>query len=287
MSQLSIQNPLSAGDELLAALRQYARDRATTASPEDSADVEMAILQLQKLAAIGELATDIAHDFGNLTTVMLGYTDLLLAAAEDGQPPDREYLEELRRAAERASTLTTRLLVYSRRPTDDAVPLDLGQTASGLTPMLRRLLGSRARLVVHADPSAGTVLADVQQIEQLVINLVLNSRDAVTLGGQVELAIEPVRLERPLAHALGTAPPGDYVRLRVHDDGHGMGPETLERLFRPFLTGKEGGAGLGLTIAARVIHKANAAVTVESAIGAGTTVDVYFPRWSGMGQQLE
>src|SRR5581483_3171496 len=180
-------------------------------------------------------------------------------------------------AAERASALTTRLLGYSRRSSDEPVPLDLGLLVDGLTAMLGRLLGSAARLVVTTDPAARTVMADAAQVEQAVINLVLNARDAVAVGGRVEVAVEPARLDRPLVHPLGTAQPGDYARLRVRDDGCGMGPETLARLFRPFVTATGRGTGLGLTVVARVARRANAAVTVASAPGAGTTVDLYFP----------
>ena len=269
--------PAVGGDELFVALRRYARDLAPSAGPDHAADVELALIQLQKLATIGELAVDIAHDFGNLMTVMLGYSELLLTAAQEGQPPEPEYLIELRRAAERASGLTTRLLGYSRRPADTAAPIDLGQLVDGLAPVLGRLAGSKARLVVRTDPAAGAVMADGNQIEQLVINLVLNARDAVSVGGLVEVAVEPVRLHEGLTHAWGTVPAGDYIRLRVRDNGCGMGPEIVGRIFLPFLTTK-GGVGLGLTVVSRVARKANAAVVVDSTPGAGTTFDLYFRR---------
>jgi two-component system cell cycle sensor histidine kinase/response regulator CckA len=268
--------PTAGGDELVAALRRYARDLAPSAGPDNAADVELSLIQLQKLATVGELAVDIAHEFGNLMTVMLGYSELLLTAAQEGQPPEPEYLVELRRAAERASALTTRLLGYSRRPADAAAPVDLGQIVHGLAPVLGRLVGSGARLVVRTDPAAGAVVAEGNQIEQLVINLVLNARDAIAVGGQIEVAVEPVGLRERLTHAWGTVPAGDYLRLRVRDDGCGMEPEIVGRIFLPFLTTK-GGVGLGLTVVSRVARKANAAVVVDTAAGAGTTFDLYFP----------
>jgi two-component system cell cycle sensor histidine kinase/response regulator CckA len=278
--------PTAAGDDLIAALGRYARDHAQTFGAEDGADVELALMQLQKLATIGRIAADVAHEFGNLMTVILGYSELLLGAAEHGQMPERDQCAELRRAAERASGLTSRLLSYSRRSTDEPAPLDLGLVVGGLTPMLGRLLGAGAVLAVKTDPVAGAVMADVKQIEQLVMNLVINARDAIAAGGRVEVAVEPARLTEPLDHALGTAPVGDYVRLRVRDDGRGMGPETLAQLFRPFVTTMGRGAGLGLTIVARLARKADAAVVVTSAPGAGTTVDLYLPRLSAAGNGL-
>jgi two-component system cell cycle sensor histidine kinase/response regulator CckA len=270
MSPLSHRrSPAQAG--LFDALRRYAGEVGT-------AEAEAALLHLQKLATLGELAAEVAHHFGNLTTVMLGYSELLFAAADHGRPPDHEHLAELRRAAERASELTARLIAYSHRSSDDPGPLDLAAMVGGMTPMVARLLGSAARLAVTADAAAGTIEADARQVEQVVINLVLNARDAIAVSGRVQVSVEPVELPARLPHVLGTAPPGDYVRLRVQDDGCGMGPETLRQLFCPFFTTKVSGTGLGLTVVARVADKAGAAVLVDSVVGRGTTIDVLFPR---------
>jgi two-component system cell cycle sensor histidine kinase/response regulator CckA len=266
--------PATATAELFDALRRYAQDSTDPAAT----DAEAALLHLQRFATLGRLAAEVARDFGNLTTVMLGYCELLSAAAERGRPPNREYLCELRRAAERASGLTSRLIAYSRPVDDDPAPLDLAAAVGGLSPLLARLLGSAIRLVVAADSAAGTVLADRRQVEQVVINLLLNARDAITGSGGVVIAVDPVRLAEPRTHVLGTAPAGDYVRLRVADDGRGMGPETLAQLFRPFFTTKDGGIGLGLTVVGRVAQRAAAAVLVDSAVRRGTIVDVLFPR---------
>jgi two-component system cell cycle sensor histidine kinase/response regulator CckA len=271
---------LADGDELIAALQRHARDRTSGAADEDVARIELSLLHLQKLATVGQLAADVAHDFGNLMTVMLGYSELLLTAAENGDPLEREHLAELRHAAERASALTTRLLGYSRRTADAPGPQNLSVLVNGMAAMLGRLVGSGGRLAIMTEPTAGPVIADGKQIEQLLINLVLNSRDAIAAGGQVDLTVAPVRLTAPLKHALGTAPAGNYVRIRVHDNGCGMDPDTMAQLFRPFFTTKSGGAGLGLTIVSRVAHRTNAAVIVDSVVGQGTTVDLYFPRLS-------
>jgi signal transduction histidine kinase len=271
---------------LFAALRQFARDHAPTTGPEAPAGVELSLLQLQKLATLGKVATEIAHDFGNLMTVMLGYSELLLSAVEDGQQPDRQHLVELRRAADRASALTTRLLGYSLPSADEPTALNLGLLVEGLVPILGRLLGSGAGLEVRTVRGAGAVMADAKQVEQVTLNLVLNARDA--RASRVDLSVEPVHLDRPLPIAVlrsvkgpGPVPAGDYVRLRVRDNGRGMSPETIGRLFKPFFTTRCGGTGLGLAVVARVVRKASAAVVVESAPGAGTTFDVYFPQIAG------
>lgn len=269
---------ISASDELFDALRLYSRNLGSHANSLPESDLEFSLLQLQKLATLGQLASEIAHDFGNLMTIMLGYSELMMAAVEDGQRPDCEHLAELRRAAERASTMTTRLLGYCRKSPDEPILLDLSLTVSGLATMLGRLLGSSARLHLSADPSAGNIAADTKQIEQLVTNLVLNARDAITIGGQIEIDVARVHLESPLVHALGISPAGDYVRLRVRDLGCGMNSEAIAQLFRPFYTTKKSGTGLGLAIVARIARHCDAAITIETAPGAGTTFDVYFPR---------
>jgi two-component system cell cycle sensor histidine kinase/response regulator CckA len=274
--------PHAHGDDLIDALRRYARDRGP--ADADGSDPELSLMELQKLATLGRMATDVVHDFGNLITVMLGYSDLLLAAAEHGVAPGPEYLCELRRAAERASALTSRLIGFSRPSADELTPLDLSHLVRGLSAVLGRLIGAAGRLVFTTDPAAGAVMADARQVEQAVINLVLNARDAIGVGGRVEVVVELVRLAQPLSYddairgGPGVVPGGGYVRLRVRDDGCGMDADTIGRLFRPFFTTKADGAGLGLTIVARVAYKAGAAVVVDSARGAGTTVDLYFPR---------
>ena len=249
-----------------------ARERVPVPGTDEAADVELSLLQLQKSATLGQMATEVAHDFGNLMTVVLGYSEMMIAAVEHGDAPEPKHLAELRLAAEQASALTARLIGYSRRSTDDAVPLDLGLLVTGMSSMLARLLGSGANLAVHTDPAAGAIIADAKLIEQLVINLLLNARDAIVGGGRVVVSVDPATLDAPLTHSLGTARAGAYVRLRIRDDGRGMGPDAVAQLFRPFFTTKGHGAGLGMTVIARVARKTNAAVVVNSAPGEGTSV---------------
>jgi two-component system cell cycle sensor histidine kinase/response regulator CckA len=268
--------PHPTGEELLDALRMFLHERAA-AGRAGAPDAEQVLFRLQKLVTLGQLASEVAHDFGNLTTVMLGYSQLLLATAPPNRP-ESEYLAELCRAAERASALTAQFLGYSRLPGDSFGPTDLGHLVANLTAMLERLLGPRVRLTVSAPTGAGMVLADARQVEQAVINLVLNARDALPVEGHVEVAVEPMRLTEPLAAVLGHAPPGEYVRLQVSDDGCGLTAEAKSQLFRPFFTTKTRGTGLGLVIVARAARQCGAAVTVHSAPGRGTTFDLHFPR---------
>jgi signal transduction histidine kinase len=275
--------PPAAGEDLFAALRQVARDRAALAGPETAAGLELSLLQLQKLASLGKVTTVIAHDLGNLMTLLLGYSELLLSAVEQGQTPEREHLVELRRAAERASVMTTRLLGYSLPSADEPTALNLGLLIEGLVPMLGRLLGADASLEVRTVRETAAVMADARQVEQMALNLVLNARDA--RAGRVELTVEPVTVETPLPIAVlrpvkgpGPVPSGQYIRLRVRDNGGGMTAETLGRLFRPFFTTRTGGTGLGLAVVARVVRRANATVVIDSTPGGGTAVDIYFPQ---------
>lgn len=263
--------PHAIGDDLVADLQRHVQ-----ACSGERTDADAAFQQLQRLATIGRLATEVAQEFGNLMTVILGYSELMLTAAEQGQWPEHEQLAELRRAAGRASELTSRLLGYSRHSADDPAPLDLSRLLGNLSPLLVRLLGCTAHLAVRADPAAGMVLADAPSVEQLLINLLLNARDAS--ANNVAVTVTPVRLAAAIPHALGTAAAGDYVRLRVREDGGGLEAGETTRLFRPPITTKANGAGLGLTIVARVARRSNAAVLIESSPGRGTTVDLLFPR---------
>src|SRR5262249_30959411 len=201
-------DPPPAGEDPLGALRHYCRDRNPRGP--SAADLERALLHLHKQVTLGQVAAEMAHDFGNLMTVMLGYSELLLTGFGPDRP-ERAYVAELHRAAEQASALTAQLLRFSRQSREPSGPLDLGEVVRGLTGMFALLLGPSARLIVRAAAGRGLILADASQVEQAVVNLVLNARDALAANGRIEVAVETVRLDRPLDHALGTAPAGDYV----------------------------------------------------------------------------
>jgi signal transduction histidine kinase len=258
-------------------VRPYLRASENGAPPPADADVERALLRIQRLETLGRLTSEIAHDFSNLMTVVLGYGELL----ESLSPPDlpgRTYLEQMRGAADRASELTRQLLDFCRLTSEPRTgPVDLVAVVTTAGDMLSRLLQRTILLDIGAAPAAH-VQADARDVEQLVVNLTLNACDATSSRGRVEVGVGPVRLDASPPHAVGAVLPGDYVRLRVRDTGCGMDDATRGRLFKPFFTTKPYGTGLGLAVVARIVRLNRAAMTVQTDPSSGTTFDVYFPR---------
>jgi signal transduction histidine kinase len=264
---------------LLTALRKFYRDSVAPDDPS-AADAEMAFFQLQKLVTLGQLATEIAHDFGNLTTVMLGYCELLLATT-DPVRPERVYMAELHRAAERASALTTQLLSFSRQTSATPAPTDLAAVIQGIKSLLTRVVGQQIQLTIATKETPRPAMADPRLVEQVMVNLALNARDALPSGGHVEVTVEPVRLTASVPTAVGQVSSGEYVRVSINDDGCGMSADTYAQLFRPFFTTKPRRTGLGLTIVARIARQCGAAIEVQSAPNRGTTLSLYFPVLAG------
>ncbi|HET8645752.1 MAG TPA: ATP-binding protein, partial [Vicinamibacteria bacterium] len=232
--------------------------------------------QAQKMEAIGRLAGGVAHDFNNLLGVILGYSELL---RRDLHPGGREEqrLREIVKAANRAAGLTRQLLAFSRKQVLDARVLDLGTVVGDMEGMLSRLIREDIRLQVRCDPAPWTVKADRGQIEQVLMNLAVNSRDAMPHGGSLSIEVANVDTGRACA-AAGLAP-GRYVRLSVADTGCGMDPATLSHVFEPFFTTKPTGEGTGLGLATvyGIVKQSGGAVTVDSAPGRGSTFAVYLP----------
>jgi len=229
--------------------------------------LEAQLRQSQRLESVGQLAGGIAHDFNNFLSVIRGYARFII----DGLPADsplRKDADEVARAADRASKLTNQLLVFSRRDVVQSRVIDLGEVLRDITSLLRRTLSEDVDLSVSIEDGLFAVEADPSQIEQVLVNLVVNARDAMPDGGR--LAVE-------LAND-GT--PGDpHVRLTVRDSGHGMGPEVLERAFEPFFSTKPKGQGTGLGLATvyGIVTQAGGSVDIASQPGEGTTVSVLFP----------
>jgi PAS domain S-box-containing protein len=240
--------------------------------------LEFQLLQAQKMEAIGRLAGGVAHDFNNLLTVITGYTQWIL----DELPPDhrlRQAATETLLAADRASALTNQLLAFSRSQVYQPEPVDLNMIVARLDRMLRRIIGEDIELTVSMAPRLGRVRADAGQLEQVLLNLVVNARDAMPAGGRllVETADVDVR-ESDVAEA--GCPPGQYVMILVADTGCGMDAKTKERIFEPFFTTKEKGKGTGLGLATvyGILSQNNGYVTVESEPGQGSVFRVYLPR---------
>lgn len=251
--------------------------RALSARPARR-ELETQLRHAQRMEVVGRLATGIAHDFNNLLTTMLGYIELLAEQLSDRDPRRRE-LGEIRRAADRASSLTGQLLAFSRREPALPAATDVNVVIGGLREMLRRLIGEHIALFVLAGDDTGSVLADAGHLEQVVMNLVVNARDAMPRGGLLTIETSRVDLDDAAARTRGGSP-GSYARLSVSDDGTGMTAEVKARLFEPFFTTKEAGrgTGLGLAIVHTIVQQYGGFITVASELGRGTTCEVFFPR---------
>jgi PAS domain S-box-containing protein len=240
--------------------------------------LEEQLRQVQKLDAIGRLAGGIAHDFNNLLTVIIGYSDALDTTLA-GNDAAREDLAEVKKAAERAAVLTRQLLALSRRQMLQPRTVDVNAIVVSTDRMLRRIIGEDVRLRTVLDRELGTVRADPGQLEQVLLNLAVNAREAMPNGGTLTIATANVELG---AHALplrAPLPAGEYVRLSVSDTGVGMTAETMEHLFEPFFTTKGArGTGLGLATAYGIIKQSGGEIAVSSEPGRGAAFDVYLPR---------
>jgi two-component system cell cycle sensor histidine kinase/response regulator CckA len=242
-------------------------------------DLEAQLNQAQKMEAIGRLAGGVAHDFNNLTTAILGYSELMLRrlGAED---PLRRHVAEVTRAAERAAALTRQLLAFSRKQLLQPRVLDLAEVLEHSRGLLERLIGEDVELVTRAEAGVGRVRADPVQLDQVILNLAVNARDAMPRGGRLVLEASNSDLDEDYAHGHVTVRPGRYVMLAVSDTGHGMDKETQERIFEPFFTTKEKGkgTGLGLSTVYGIVQQSGGYVWVYSEVGRGTTFKIYLPR---------
>jgi two-component system, cell cycle sensor histidine kinase and response regulator CckA len=257
------------GDGEVVGVTSIARDRTESDRLEDE------LRQAQKMEAVGRLATGIAHDFNNLITVLLGYSDELIEEAAPNTTIHSAAIE-VRRAADRASALTQQLLAFSRRQTSVAESVDLNQVIAHMEDLIRRLIGPEIRLEFSLQPDLATISADSQQIGQVLINLIVNARDAMPNGGRLMIETANVDLGDEIVDAI----PGPHVALTVSDAGLGMSREVRERLFEPFFTTKESGSGtgLGLSMAHAIVRQTGGHIIVDSNPGEGSVFTVYFPQ---------
>jgi two-component system cell cycle sensor histidine kinase/response regulator CckA len=258
------------GDPAIAAVVVNARDVTEQVRTEEM------LFQSQKLDSIGRLAGGIAHDFNNLLTVILCSAASEGEALDAGRPVEREDIEQIRQAGERARELTRHLLAFARRQVIAPTSVDLGAMLARTEPLLRRLLGETTRLETSTAPGLWPVRCDPAQVEQVLLNLAVNARDAMPAGGTLEIAVANVP-GGPGGADLGTV---DQVRLRVRDSGSGMSREVKDHLFEPFFTTKPSGHGTGLGLATvyGIVRQAGGHVRVESDPGTGTTFEVLLPR---------
>jgi len=238
--------------------------------------------QAQKMEAVGRLAGGVAHDFNNLLSVILSYSELV----QDGlahNDPLRADLGEIHEAATRASALTRQLLLFSRQQIVEPRVIDLGDVVSGLNKMLHRMVGEDVDVTVVAPEHHARVNADPNLMEQVLLNLVVNARDAMPKGGKLTIQIENVKLDDGYAARHLGVIPGRYVRLAVKDTGVGIPAEIQSRIFEPFFTTKDKGkgTGLGLSTVFGIVQQSGGHIAVDSEVGRGTTFNVYLPRVDG------
>ncbi len=241
---------------------------------DDRRKLEDQLRQAQKMEAIGQLAGGVAHDFNNILSVILSYTSLVLEELTPGDPL-REDISEVRRAGERATDLTRQLLAFSRKQILQPRVLDIHEVIAGMSRMLNRLLGEDVELAISVAPGAGNILADPSQVEQIVLNIAVNARDAMPRGGKLTIAVAGAPLDPVPAGALPS-----HVVVVITDTGIGMDAETRDRIFEPFFTTKEKGAGTGLGLATvfGIVKQSGGHIVVESSPGNGATFRIYFPR---------
>jgi PAS domain S-box-containing protein len=261
---------------LAACLRDVsARRRAEEALRES----EVRLGQSRKMESVGRLAGGIAHDFNNLLTAIIGYSDLVLQELDPGHATRRD-VEEILRAAERAAGLTRQLLAFSRRQVLQPERVDLNAIVADIDRMLRRLIGEDIELVSQLSGELEPILADPGQIEQVIVNLVVNARDAMPRGGRLALETANFSCSVPLRVESGLLAPGSYVVLRVTDTGTGMDEATRSQIFEPFFTTKRdaGGTGLGLASVYGIISQSRGQIDVTSRLGEGTCFTIYLPK---------
>ena len=240
--------------------------------------LEAQFVQSQKMQAIGQLAGGVAHDFNNLLTAISGHCDLLLLRHDQG---DADYgdLIQIHQNANRAASLVGQLLAFSRKQNLMPEIIDLRDALADLTHLLNRLVGEKVQLTLTQDPALRCIRADKRQLEQVIMNLVVNARDAMPDGGDIRLETGNVTFEVPLERDRATVPPGAYVAVRVIDEGCGIAPEKLTKIFEPFYTTKRPGegTGLGLSTAYGIVKQTGGFIFVDSTPGQGTIFTLYFP----------
>lgn len=248
--------------------------------------LEQQFVQSQKMQAIGELAGGVAHDFNNLLTAITGHCDLLMLRHDQGDP-DYADLVQINQNANRAASLVGQLLAFSRKQTLEPEIIDLRDTMGELTHLLNRLVGEKITLTLSHDPALLPIRADRRQLDQVLMNLVVNARDAMPDGGEIRVETRVVHLMEPLQWDRAVVPPGRYVTLRVRDQGHGIPPDKLNRIFEPFFTTKRTGegTGLGLSMAYGIVKQSGGYIFVDSLVGIGTTFTIYCPAYDAEAEE--
>ncbi|MEW5803617.1 MAG: PAS domain S-box protein [bacterium] len=267
----------------------YGRDiTAYKLAEEEKAKIQDQLLQSQKMEAIGILAGGVAHDFNNLLTTILGYTTLALMHIPDSDPASRD-LHQVRKSADRAVNLTRQLLLFSRKQLMEPIIVDLNRIIDDLLKMLYCLIGEDITIITEPEFQLWPIMADEGTIEQVIMNLVVNARDAMPKGGKLTIKTENVTLDEEYAKTIFEARAGHFVRLSVADTGNGMDAKTIEQIFEPFFTtkGVGKGSGLGLSVAYGIVKQHEGWINVYSDPGKGSVFKIYLPALSAKAKKKE
>ena len=268
---------------LVPSVRRVVRERQARVARKQAEEAllqsETQLRQLQKLEAIGRLAGGLAHDFNNLLTVIMGHSQVLLSEM-GADHPLRNRVEEMQKAGDRARVLIRQLLAFSRKQPSGAKVQSLNATLSNVETMLERLIGADIQLTLKPSVDDLRIKADPALVEQIVMNLVVNARDAMPTGGKLTIETASAELNHQPRYRVNPIPPGEYVRLSVSDTGFGISSEVQEHIFKPFFTTKEEGkgTGLGLSTVYGIVTESGGGLDVISEGGVGTRFDVYLPR---------
>lgn len=268
------------GDEVAHATRAFDRMRKSLQDNEAQKEqLENQLRQSQKMEALGRLAGGVAHDFNNLLTVIKGHSELIVDRVTSGDPVSTSG-EQIRKAADRAAALTRQMLAFSRKQALQPKVLDVNALVDDISKLLKRLMPEDIELIFRSDESLGRVKADAGQLEQVLMNLAVNARDAMPRGGKLTIETANLTVTPEFARARPPLEPGDYVKLAVIDTGTGMSAETKAHIFEPFFTTKDPGkgTGLGLATAYGVVKQTGGFLWVDTELGAGSTFEVYLPR---------
>lgn len=257
---------------------QHERD-ARRKAEEALLQYQLQLRHIQKLEAVGRLAGGLAHDFNNLLTVILGHSQVLLTEIDEAHPL-RPQIQEMHKAGERARVLIRQLLTFSRKRPSEAKIISFNSLLDDFESMLHRVIGEDIQLTVRLCQDDLRIKADPALVEQVVMNLVVNARDAMPKGGRLTLDLQSAHLDRAPVYCDRDLSPGEYVKLTVSDTGCGMSPEVQAQMFKPFFTTKdeEKGTGLGLSTVFDVVTQHSGGLDVTTMMGEGTCIDVYFPR---------
>ena len=273
-------SPIRARDGKITGVSSIARDITERRRLEEE------LLQSQKMDAVGRLAGGIAHDFNNILTVIVGYSDLLISQITEAQP-QHKHLVQIRKAADFAAALTGQLLAFSRRQSLNPRIFTLNDTVRDLQKILQRVIGEDIRIVTDLRATFGRIKADPAQIEQVLLNLCVNSRDAMPRGGCIHISTEDSTYALDDPDAETSMPAGEYVKLTISDTGSGIPPEALKHVFEPFFTTKDKGhgTGLGLSTCYGIVKQSGGYISVHTAVGEGTKFSIYLPRVEESGEK--